>query len=330
MRHFILLLVIPFLFSCKGNVEADGFVICSYNVQNMMDATLDGTEYEEYRPSEFWTEEMYRTRLQRLGRFLSSSRMRQCDLFVLEEIENERVLSDLVRLYLARWGYGYYAAVKGEGSAIAVGIISRKEPSVVRSHGVIGGRPVLEAVFPSEAGEVVVLALHARSRIDDDSEETRLECMRTVRAVKADHPDALVLACGDFNEDPDACLASSGQTAFVLAHHPSAPLFNERGSLVVCGERELVSKDIWYDPFLDDTLSFSAPGTYWYDGSWHRYDHIIGGERLFDGAGWEFLDFSVCAAFELLQTDGRPYAWDKKLLSGYSDHLPVILKLVRW
>lgn len=331
MRYPLFLIV--FLAVCTSCAQDAGgvpsFTVVSYNVQNLMDARLDGTEYEEYLPSESWNEENYHIRLKRLAGTLTDPVLRDCDLFVLQEVEHEGVLRDLVTRHLSRWGYGYYAAAKEKDSAISVGLVSRIRPEEVKVHGVPGARPVLEAVFSLEGEEVVVIALHAKSQIGEDTEKLRIECSKTVKAIGGEHPGSLVLVAGDFNEDPDGGRDQEGQRALVLLDQPRTNWDEAHGSLAVSGERGRISGPVWYDPYLDDILGFPTQGTCCYDGAWHQYDQIIGREELFDGRGWEFSSFTVCALDTLLKTDGRPYSWDRNLLSGYSDHLPVMMELVR-
>ena len=75
--------ILPFLCMClffascnTGGNSPSVFSIVSYNVQNLMDASLDGTEYDEYKPSGGWTENAYNTRMKRLSEVLHDKSLR--------------------------------------------------------------------------------------------------------------------------------------------------------------------------------------------------------------------------------------------------------------
>jgi len=321
------------LLSCSSDLKGTkpSFEVVSYNVQNLMDATLDGSEYDEYKPSASWTEKAYKQRLRTTAQVLCQRSIRSCDVILLQEVENAHVLKDLIEGYLAHYGFGYYASIKDGDSAISVSLISKDRPLKVAKCQVRGGRSVLEAVFDDgRDGRIVIYALHAKSQIGnkEEGEALRVETMRTVASCASDYPDSLILICGDFNEDPTAYRDERlFQTALIELDFPQTDSFMQKGSLAITGERGRVAPSIWYDPFLDSSLSFSQGGTCYFSGSWHCYDQILGNDKLFDMRGWEFGSFDIlCDAF-YLSNEGTPHAWNRQLLSGYSDHLPVKLKL---
>jgi len=317
-----------FFASCNtGGNSPSVFSIVSYNVQNLMDASLDGTEYDEYKPSGGWTENAYNTRMKRLSEVLHAQEIRDADVLILQEVEHEGVMEDLMRMYLSRRGWKYYAVVKDPDSPIGIGMASREKPESVLAHQGAGGRPVLEAVFSTPQGKLVLYGVHGKSQKGENTEKLRIEMVRTVTAAAGEHPNALILVCGDFNEDPDCSLSACEQTALVLLDLPVTALYSQRGSLPVTGEKHLVSASVWYDPWLDKAVC-SERGSYVFQSVWHQYDQFLGRSDLFDKKGWDFQDFSVIAQPVCLKPDGTPFAWDRTLLSGYSDHLPVRLRLV--
>ncbi|HRV23891.1 MAG TPA: hypothetical protein P5046_01610, partial [Sphaerochaeta sp.] len=161
----LLLILITSCFGCSCDIPADEHVfrVLSYNVENLFDATLDGTEHAEYRDSKKWNERSYRLRLRNLGKILLDPALNHPDVIILQEIENERVVEDLLSFHLAKKGYRSYAVARTEGSPISVGAISRHP--IVRSsvHAVPGGRNILEVVISTPVEEVVIFALHAKS-----------------------------------------------------------------------------------------------------------------------------------------------------------------------
>lgn len=318
-----------FLISCAADTPSPAvFSIVSYNVQNLMDAVADGTEYDEYKPENGWTDTAYKARLRRLSEVLRTPDIRDADVLVFQEIEHAGVMEDLMRRHLSRYGWIYYAVVKDPTSPIGIGIASRVRPDSVFAHHGVSGRPVLEAVYSVGGERIVLYGVHGKSQKGENTEAARIDMVKTVASAATEWPDALVLVCGDFNEDPDCCLETRNQTALVLLDLPDTSLFVERGSLPVTGERRRVSGPIWYCPYLDGDLQCYGQGSYVYRSEWHQYDQFLGQASLFDKKGWEFLDFSVISQPECLNADGTPQAWDRNLLSGYSDHLPVRCRLI--
>lgn len=310
------------LFSCRepgGDASGNAFTVTGYNVQNLFDAADDGTEYEEYTSAGGWTDQMYEGRLEKLASVLRD--MEESDVFVLEEVEGRKVVGDLARKYMAREGYLYWEAVKNSGDATGIGILSRERPSLVRAHRVPGGRPVLEADF--RGGEIVVLGVHAKSRIGEGTEEKRIECVRMLESLREDHPASLVIAIGDFNEDPEAGRGAEEQTAFIEPENGNAGLWAQKGTLLVTGDRGKAAGSVWYCPWLDETEARETEGSCFFSGAWHRYDNALAAP----GSGWDAASFGVHASGGLLGSDGRPLSWERKLLSGWSDHLPVTLSL---
>ncbi len=331
----VLTLLLPVGCGCSLDVQAPNekeFKILTYNVQNLMDDTLDGDEYPEYRPSEKWTTASYHMRLRRLNGILTDRSIGLCDVLVLQEVEHDKVVADLLERHLGRKGYTWYAVATGEGSAISVAVISRNKPKHVALHAVEGARPVLEAVFDTERGEVVIFAVHAKSQVGEfaETEALRLGLCRVLKEAATRHEGSLVLLCGDFNTDPDAYKDNrSVQPALIDIGEQKARTYMGKGSLGITGRRDLVYADVWYSPFMDTKNRFDKPGTCYFAGSWHQYDQFLGNGLLFDGLGWEYGSTAIVAPSGTVRTDGTPMAWNLSTLSGVSDHLPLLLTLLR-
>lgn len=308
------------------------FKILTYNVQNLMDDKLDGDEYPEYRPSEKWKTSSYHMRLRTLNEVLTNRSIGLCDVLVLQEVEHEGVIRDLLERHLGRKGYKWYAVAKGEGSAIAVAMISRSKPKHMATHAVEGGRPVLEAVFDTERGDVAIFGLHAKSQIGEyaETEALRLALCSVLKGASRRHEGSLTLFCGDFNTNPDSYKNNPlVQPALIDIKEKKARTYMASGTLGITGRRDLVYSDVWYSPYLDGENSFEKPGTCYFGGSWHHYDQFLGNGLLFDGLGWEYGSTMIVAPSAALKADGTPMAWNLSTLSGVSDHLPVLLTLLR-
>ncbi|AEV30234.1 exonuclease III [Sphaerochaeta pleomorpha str. Grapes] len=335
MKIPVILLVILTFCGCSldANAKEDTtFKILTYNVQNLMDDKLDGTEYEEYKPSASWNTDAYYQRLKKVAQVLSYRDIGLCDVLVLQEVENATVVEDLLRRHLARKGYIWFATAREKGGAISTALISRQKPERVLVHQVPSARPVIEAVFATEEGYVSVFAVHAKSQIGDpgETEALRLEMARTVTGAAGKDNDHLIVVCGDFNEDPDAFTQGSGnQTALIQTTSSEARPFMATGSFGITGMQEEVFADAWYSPFLDEENHFTLAGSCYFSGQWHRYDQFLGNGMLFDRKGWEYGSCKVIAPSFCSNADQTPLGWRVESKSGVSDHYPVLLTLVK-
>lgn len=309
-----------FIVSCAGQGVSDsvgGLCVAAWNVQNLFDAVEDGNEYEEYRPSSGWTQRAYEGRLSNARKVLSSLPSSDSYIIVLNEIEGPKVVEDLIKdSDIAKMGIRYYACAGMAGGAIQTAVISSIPIVTARVHDTgEGQRPVLEAEFDTASGKIFVLALHLKSNIGLASETAvmRREEALTVRDVShqilSDNPGSVVLVCGDMNEECwDNNVMGKG----------------DEGVLKVKGE---FGRDIWYCFWMDSSLNLWPGGSYMYNGLWKCYDNILVSSSAKDSTGWEFESCGL--VFENFQktADSKPYAWDRNLLRGVSDHLPVWVRL---
>jgi endonuclease/exonuclease/phosphatase family metal-dependent hydrolase len=335
MKIPVILFLILSLGGCALDADAkedSTFKILTYNVQNLMDATLQGTEYPEYKPSASWNTDAYYQRLKKVAQVLSSKDIGLCDVLVLQEVENATVVTDLLHRHLARKGYLWFATASEKGGAISTAVVSRQKPLRVVVHEVPSARPVIEAVFATEGGEISVFAVHAKSQIGElgETEALRLEMARTVTSAAKTDDDHLVIVCGDFNEDPDAYTQGFGtQTALIDTALSEARPFMASGSFGITGMKDEVYADAWYNPFLDTENDFSVSGSCYFLGEWHSYDQFLGNGMLFDRKGWDYGSCKVVAPSFCSNADGTPFSWKVESKSGVSDHYPVLLTLVK-
>ena len=316
--RYSLLLALSLLFavSCSGQGVSDsgnGLCIASWNVQNLFNAVLDGNEYDEYKPSSGWNQKAYESRLSNASKVLGKLPSAGSYIIVLNEIENPDVVEDLIKTgVLAELGIRYYACAGTGGGAIQTAVISDMPITGARVHDVGDSlRPVLEVEFDTVSGKVSVLAVHFKSNVGGVSETApkRIEGAKVVnevsRQIQKDNPGCLVLVCGDMNEE---CWDENA-------------IGRTEGAVLKTGSS--FERDVWYCFWTDSDLSLWPLGSYMYDGIWKCYDNILVSPSGRDGTGWEFEDCGVL--FDGIQktADSKPFAWDRNLLRGVSDHLPV-------
>ena len=173
------------------------------------------------------------------------------------------------------------------------------------------------------AGEhVAVIVCHWPSRFA--TSYYREVAGRQVRVVKdsllnAD-PNCKVFVMGDMNDDPTNKSMTEG-----LSCKPSI---------------EKTGKDDMYNPWYN-ILTKQGKGTLFYNGSWNLFDQIVMTPNLLNPKGVK--DFSTLKYFQhqihirpyLIQSEGKYKGSPKRTtaggvwLDGYSDHLPVVVYLVK-
>ena len=312
----IIVLAILVAVSCNGQGVSDsdgGLCISSWNVQNLFDAEPDGNEYDEYKPSSGWSQSAYLTRLSNVRKVLSYLPSAGFHIVVLNEVESPRVVEDLIKTgELAKMGIRYYACAGSEGSAIQTAVISSIPICSARIHDAGEDvRPVLETEFDTSEGKLFVLAVHFKSNVGGTAETASMRVAQASvardvsRQIRKDNPGCLVLVCGDMNEE---CWDENALG---------------RGDGAVLKVGSSFAMDTWYCFWTDSRQNLWPSGSYMYDGHWKCYDNILVSSAGNDGTGWEFESCGV--VFESFQktSDSKPFAWDRHLLRGISDHLPV-------
>lgn len=276
----------------EGGIEEGQVVVMTYNVQNLFDPFVSGTEYPEYTPEGGWSAEQYHERLEQVARAITQGHRFVPDIVLLQEIEHERVLEDLLRFHLAKRGFQWYAATAEPDSAIQVGILSTHPILEAFSHRVQGTRAILESRIDLGTEQVVVLNVHAKSRKEgmEETEDMRLatSCAVTARteellASKAHMP---IIIGGDFNESADAAVREDASFSHALVPVQSSAFDTaDDGALLLTGSAP--SSGHWYSWWLDRTESLMAgsPGSYLYQGVWESFDQLLLSPAFFDGWG---------------------------------------------
>ncbi len=310
----------------------DTIAILSYNVQNLFDGESTGLEYEEYDPAiSDWDNEKYQLRLRRLAQVLLQSASAPPDIILLQEIEHMGVLEDLWKGYLAREGYEFFIA-SDTPATVELGIISRITPTSLRVHqtefdkSVV--RPIVEARFSYDWGELIVFNNHWKSKLPspEESEPLRIGMAKTlvwhIEKALVENPECAIVVGGDFNERHNENTFVSYETALSLE--------GGGGVVELCAVPEEPSlgvvsaqSNLLYSPWF----TMKEQGTYSYQGLWETIDQFMLSSALVDGYGVEYANCQVLQPSFLLAQAGTPQKWNINTLQGYSDHLPLLLEL---
>ena len=284
--------------------------VVSWNVQTFFDARNDGGEYKEFLQSKKWGEAPYRERLSRL---CGAIRALDADVFVMEEIENERVLQDISNFLAGEWdsrkwyAHGCFAAAPG--GAIGCAVISRWPLGSLTVHafdvrserdGMPQMRPLMEFTVSKKGRELACMVCHWKSKSGGDGGAAWRDWQELVLGNRVRMSKLPLLVCGDFNRDIGEFRRGAGAGQIVLRCSAAedgvpvtSPWFSADGELV-------------------------SPGSYFFREEWSRIDNF------FCAGAAEILSFTPECKGAWCDADSavpRRYAvWNG---SGYSDHLPI-------
>jgi len=315
-----------------------------YNVENLFDLNLDGTEYDEYKPGWFgWTEEVQRAKLEGAAEVIAAL---GADFVGLCEVENLNVLRELQAI-LDKMGapYPYAAVAEAEKSATVTSLLSRFPIREKAAHPVPRSRSILEARVARGGDELIVFVNHWPSKRSPESK--RVEAARVLKErLDALPPGSDYIIMGDLNSchDEFASLRTAGLddtkgrtgVNHVLGTVVEGPRAQSPARFVCRGEMSTCT-DCHYNLWLD--VEESGRRSYVYRGAPQTIDNIILPPALFDSAGYSYVDgsFEAFTWDGKLLRDGVPYRWQMVFRGkqkyhtgkGYSDHLPIRAKFAR-
>ncbi len=321
----------------------------TYNVQNLFDIKHDkGKEDWTYLPKEFkdsskevqeyceslnnpfyrkncleynWDFKAMKGKILNLAKVIKSyDNGRGPDVVVFQEIENVYVMRLLASKALEQMGYRYGSLIEGPDSrGIDVGLISRF-PISNRIYHKVDLRPIslrstrgiLETVLDIHGKKVSIFANHWPSQANKD--ETRLIASRTLLRAALESRSDVKVAAGDFNtittDDPH------GIKRNILPYFEDVERLGKKAS----GEK--------------------APGTHWYRGEWSSLDRIFVFKDDLNQVEIQYESYDIVAHkfmlrdFEWKDENGNsktargiPMSYNVDTYEGFSDHLPVCIKL---
>ena len=310
--------------------------IISWNVCNLFDSSDNGTEYPDYDPSgDEWNKELYLLRLNNTASVIKSIKNR--DIILLQEIENLNVLEDLTEGILKKDRFKYFCAAEKGASAVTTGIISKFPLKNIKNHAIESPessflRPVFEAKAEVGDKHIYIFNNHWKSKLGG-SERTERErklaaevITRRVSEILIKEPDAEIIIAGDLNENIDEYIRNSReyQTAlfpeseYSMSVDETLLFFTENAEKAEFKNGRNIFFTVW---------NKSENGSYFYRNNWETIDHFFLNRNLLDEEGFSFNSFYVHSASFFTGRENIPFKWENYRQSGYSDHLPLVLKL---
>lgn len=297
-------------------IQAQSLTVMSYNCENAFDTIHDaGKNDQAYLPDSprRWTRNRMYRKLKNTGKVIAAvSETRPVDIVCLEEVENDTVLSYLLRRTpLASVGYEYVMTRSADQRGIDVAMVySPFTFHLLNHHAIRAGtstptRDVLYVSGTAGADTFDIYVVHLPSKLNGKTSEKNRRIvaetiMQSVDSLRAVRQQPRVIVLGDFNDGPQSKLSKTGF-----------------GSLVCLTESyQLLNKNPRY----------KVGGTYKYQGCWDCIDQIFTSPNLSGSRAY------IANLPFLLEEDNkygglqpsRTYI-GYKYNHGYSDHLPVLL-----
>lgn len=329
LKFFVLFIFSGFLLSCSNQTTSSHeaaekmVTVISWNVQTFFDGEKDNCEYEEFKKTSLWNREKYQNRLKKLCSVIEQL---NADIYVFQEIENEKILYDISNQLAGKswnsknnWNYSCFS--KPEGTAIGCAVLSKYELSNLTTHQLDirslkseqpAMRYILQVAAKTDNKSLTIFVNHWKSKsgseekteIWRDWQESLLSRLLNEYSESTDNPQ--VVLCGDFNRDIND-----------FVHKKNNVYLRNAG----CGTTSTVTVN---SPWYNSTGGYTTEtGSYYYQNQWERIDHI------FVYGNIKVLSFSPCCQEPFAFQDKTPYAYHISSDSGYSDHLPVkaVIKL---
>ncbi len=333
--HKILLIstIILWVFEVSGQKKT--LVVAHYNVENLFDTLNDPHKNdEEFLPAgkNAWSSARYLTKLERLSRVIREMNDgRGPDLLGLCEVENRAVVEDLnkqLNIKKRKYALAHFESPDNRGIDVALLYDQKtfKFLSAQSLHVTLpGDRP-----YPTRDVLLVTGLTKNKSRLHvfvnqwpsryggaEASAPSRAAAAARVKqavdSLRKHDPSSYLLIMGDFNDSP----------------------WDKAPRLVLGADSSRTGDNLLYNPFMAAELD-STQGSYRYRGDWSYIDHIILSTNVFtpnsklryveESAGAIRFDYLFEQEGRFAGNPWRTYA-GPKYLGGYSDHLPVMLKL---
>ncbi len=345
MKHFffavigVLLAFLPASAQKKYSVYGVGF----YNQENLFDTCHDeGKRDYDFLPtgSYKWNAMKYNHKLNNMSRALADMGTDVlpnigCAIIGLAEVENSKALDDLIAqpaLSARNYQYVHIEGPDRRGIDCALlynpSLFSVKNTRLVpyvqklKKDSAFYTRGFLTVSGTLADENVAVIVCHLPSRFSESFyRELGAEQVKVIKdSLLNDDPNCKVFVMGDMNDDPiDKSMAG---------------ILKGKANIKDVNEGDMYNP--WYNILVKEGV-----GTLLYQGSWNLFDQILVTPNLLnkddkkDFSSLKFWKNQIFKRDYLFQTEGKYKGSPKRTtaggvwLDGYSDHLPVVVYLVK-
>jgi endonuclease/exonuclease/phosphatase family metal-dependent hydrolase len=325
LRYFLLFIFPFFLFAAP-------FKVATYNVENLFDATYQGSEYKEYIPKKHnWNKRMMEVKLNHIAEVICDL---DADILGLQEIENTSIFNALQkRLKRVGCGYNYSAITHKEHAPIQVALLSRfpikkqKELQVSISPLV---RNILEVEVDVKGEALTLFVNHWKSKGRRGVESKRIKYARVLqKRIEGLSLGKEYVILGDLNSNYNVHLTLDKKLNDAHGKTGLGDILHTTVDRKLLQEHQMpqAKKGVHYNTWQE--LPFKQRWSHKFYGNRSTLDHILLPSSMFNGRGIEYVNdsFKVFKASYLFTKKGYINSWryknGKHRAKGYSDHLPI-------
>ncbi len=342
-RHLLFLAVLLIVnLTASAQKKYAAYAVGFYNQENLFDTCHDeGKNDYEYLPAKGWNGMKYTNKLHNMARVLSEMGTDVlpgvgCSFIGLAEVENSKVLDALTSQPALKERGMKYVHIEGpDKRGIDCALLynpalftvdkARLLPYVqeLKKDSAFKTRGFLTVQGKLGGDDVTVIVCHWPSRFSGSF--YRESGARQVKAIKDSllrvNKDMKVLVMGDMNDDP--------------TNKSMHEVLSAKAEIDEVGEGDMYNP--WYN-----ILAKEGKGTLFYNGSWNLFDQIVITPNMLnrknqkkDFSSLKFWKNQVFRRDYLFQQEGQykgaPLRTSAggRWLNGYSDHLPVVMYLVK-
>ncbi len=302
-----------------------------YNVENLFDDIDDphnGDDEFQKKGLRAWSTNKYNSKIKKISQaLLASNDWQPPALIGLSEIENRKVLNDLVEKSLLKdTDYKILHKESGDHRGIDVGLLFDPAKCTLIDSGFYEvrldekkcSREILYAMLSIDSDTLHVFVCHWPSRYSGALSSNAYRMLASNLLIEQykslceiyDNPKVLIM--GDFNDEP------------------------KDESLTNLIKKSLVKKNKTLVNLMDDDFEM---GTLKYQNQWFIFDQFICSTSLLEtSSGLSISDKPKICNLPFLIVNDKKYLETKpfrtfvgyKYEGGYSDHLPILIKLKRF
>ncbi|MDL1967892.1 MAG: helix-hairpin-helix domain-containing protein [Deltaproteobacteria bacterium] len=331
----IIISILLVVLCCITSTEAKTFKVASYNVENLFDLTINGTEYQHYIPNTGygWTKDVANIKYTNIARVIKDI---GADVVALQEVESKKALI-LLHDRLKDFGvdYPYFEIADSKVTSVKCAVLSMF-PIVKKEEVKIDNelaRNILKVTLNIDGDRLILFINHWKSKRGPES--MRIAYAKALRkGIDKLTADADFILIGDFNSNYNEYTTFRNSSKLnntngisginhILKTIKDSKLVNEK---ILTKQ---AAKEYLYNLWLE--VSKTRRWSYNFFGKKDSPDNIIVSKGLYDNKGISYSDNS----FNKFQPDylfkGKAvYRWQKAasgmgrhIGKGYSDHLPI-------
>ena len=313
-----------FIFVFSFYLDARDFKVASYNIENLFDLKLDGTEYKEYKPNtKTWNKKSFQQKLTNIAQVINDL---NSDIIALQEIESQEALNHLLKLTPQ---YKYHTFLKKPTTSVGVALLSIYPINKIEKIDVDNydkfSRYILKATLVIENKNLIIYVNHWRSKKAPESKRI-IYAMALKKDIDSLSKNDDYIILGDlnsnFNEFQTFKYDKNLNDSFGITGINQILNTTDGENFIQLSDMLNIDKKIHYNLWLE--LQKEKQYSTLFKGEKNTPDNIIISQGLFDKEGISYIQNS----FKVFKTNyliinNKIKRWDNNKHTGFSDHLPI-------